>query len=383
MTFSLSNEYYIVMALALLVVLMKGGVRRVKGLYVAFTIVCLLSILFNDIPAIFRPWGRFATFVTVIALVSPMLQSPSFRRFRVEAFVLIQYLLLLVTIISFFATMAGYNSISLTVGRTGITTQVMIMGPIAGISLIFCVYQIWIQRTRKLLKVEKYIYIFGVFCSFAMNLMAVSRAAIAAATVGVIALIVYKARFRTGKALTYIITICMLLIISYPLWNKYSSQVEEKNRQYVEGSGMFTSRQSLWNDRLGEFKESPLIGIGFAAVDLGEDSNNQPSSKMNYATGTGNVEPGSGWLLVLSMTGISGFVLFVLMFYQAFKKTILMVKRQFVEPYCLLGAVLAFFTIHMLAEGYSLAGGSFLFFNLWLLLGTIDAWPDNKKNLVL
>lgn len=216
MTFSLSNEYYIVMAMALLVVLMKGGVRRVKGLYVAFTIVCLLSILFNDIPAIFRPWGRFATFVTVIALVSPMLQSPSFRRFRVEAFVLIQYLLLLVTIISFFATMAGYNSMRMAAGRTGITTQVMIMGPVAGISLVFCVYQLWIQKAKKLSVTAKAIYAFGLFCSFAMNLMAVSRVGVAAAATGIVALVVYKSRFKVGKTLWYAGIIVALLAGTYP-----------------------------------------------------------------------------------------------------------------------------------------------------------------------
>lgn len=376
MTFSLSNEYYIVMGAALMVLLVKGGIKKVNGLYVAFAVVCLLSILFNDIPAIFRPWGRFVTFIMVTSLVSPMLQSPTLRRFRVEAFVLIQYLLLLVTIISFFATLGGYNSMRLAAGRTGITTQVMIMGPVAGISLVFCTYQLWIQKSKKLGKITKMIYLLGLFCSFAMNLMAVSRVGVAAAAAGIVALIIYKARFKAGKAMWYAGVIFVLLAGTYPLWNGYSAQVEKKNQMYIDGDGMFASRQNNWDQRIDEFKKSPWFGVGFGAVDMGDDNITDISEG-------GTVETGSGWLLVLSMTGIFGFVLFVLFFIKAFKKTYRMVKKEYIEPYCLMGALLALFSVHMIAEGYSLAAGGLLFFNLWLLLGVTDAWPVSKKSLSL
>lgn len=386
-TFSLANSYYIVMGIALAILIMKGGIRGMKGAYMAFVIVCALSIVFNDVPAVFRPWLRLLTFIFVSGLVSPWLQSPTLRRFRVEAFVIMQYLLLAITIISFFTDMAGirYNNpyhvsdLSLISGHSGITSQQMIMGPVAGISLIFCIYQLWIQKSRRLKTLEKGIYFLGLFCGFAMNLLAVSRAGVAAAAMGVVALMVYKSRFRMGRAMWYSAIIVGLLGASYPLWSGYSEKVVEKQEGYNEKGDALGSRMMYWNKSLREFEDSPILGIGFASVSLGE-SKNMSEDEM---TGNGQVETGSGWLNVLSMTGIAGFSLFVFFFLTAFRKTIQSVKRNYCEPYCLIGALLVLMCTHMLAEGYSLAAGGLLFFNLWLLLGVADAWPQDKRTIAL
>lgn len=375
-TFSLANAYYIVMAAALGILLMRGGVTGFKGLYAVFVLICGLSIVFNDVPEVFHPWMRYLTFIFVMGLTSPMIQSPLLRRFRRETFVLIQYLLLLVTIISFFATLGGYNSMHLAAGRTGITVQVMIMGPVAAMTLVFCAYQVFVQKTRKLKAVERGIYLFGMFCGFAMNLMAVSRIGVVAAVMGCVGLIVYKSRFKMGRAMVYAGVIVAALAATYPLWNSYSADVVAKNELASETVGMLDSRMNNWQQRLSEFESSPWIGIGFGAVDMGDDN----VTEVNFK---GGVETGSGWLLVLSMTGIFGFALFVIFFIKAFLKSYRMVCRRFVEPYCLLGAFLFLFGTHMLAEGYSLAAGGMLFFNLWLLLGTIDCWPAKVKTVRL
>lgn len=375
-TFSLANQYYIVMGAALLILLALGGISNVKMLYVIFAVVCAISIAVNDIPDIFRPWGRYVTFVLVTGLISPMFQSPLLSRFRQETFILVMYLILLVTIISFFAAMAGVNYMREAAGQTGITTQVMLMGPIAGVSLVFCVYMLWVQKTRRIGAIEKGIYLLGLFTGFAMNLMAVSRIGIVAAATGVVALIVYKSRFKPGKAMLYVVLIAGALILTRPLWNTYSAQVEEKNEKAERQGGMLSSRQNNWDQRIEEFESSPIIGIGFSAVELGDDNVTEVSN-------SGTVETGSGWLLVLSMTGLAGFIPFALMFFKAFAKTRRMVVHRFVEPYCLLGALLAMFSVHMIAEGYSLAAGGLMFFIVWLLLGTIDCWPLNRKSISL
>ena len=45
-------------------------------------------------------------------------------------------------------------------------------------------------------------------------------------------------------------------------------------------------------------------------------------------------------------------------------------------------AILTFFTIHMLVEGYVLASGSFMFFYLWLFLGVIKNRIEFQKVFV-
>ena len=48
----------------------------------------------------------------------------------------------------------------------------------------------------------------------------------------------------------------------------------------------------------------------------------------------------------------------------------------------LLLSLLIFYLIHMCAEGYIFAAGSFAFFYFWLLLGTIQAYSIQQSDLV-
>ncbi len=53
-----------------------------------------------------------------------------------------------------------------------------------------------------------------------------------------------------------------------------------------------------------EFESSPLIGVGFDAIDL-----NLSSASGGYDKDSGMVESGSSWLIILSMTGLIGAIL--------------------------------------------------------------------------
>lgn len=66
-----------------------------------------------------------------------------------------------------------------------------------------------------------------------------------------------------------------------------------------------TSRTKLWDARLEEFKSSPLWGIGFGVTGIGDKAT------------SGRAETGSGWLTVLSQTGIIGFTLVILIIKRA------------------------------------------------------------------
>jgi O-antigen ligase len=137
-----------------------------------------------------------------------------------------------------------------------------------------------------------------------------------------------------------------------------------------ESGDITSSRTNLWNARLTEFSSSPIVGIGFASVnvDLNEEA--------RFDEETGKVEPGSSWLAILSMTGILGFLFFFIMFVKYF--LFIWKKANSNNIYlCLLGSLLVFYAIHMLGEGYIISSGSGLFFYFWLLLGVIDIY--NKE----
>ena len=69
------------------------------------------------------------------------------------------------------------------------------------------------------------------------------------------------------------------------------------------GIGILDSRSNLWDDRLREFTNYPIFGVGFAEIDIIHDN--------NY-TKDGVIELGSSWLGLLSMLGIVGYFIHVL-----------------------------------------------------------------------
>ena len=399
---SLGNFYYLATGVALILLLMTGGLENVRWPYALFLLICVISIVFNDIPPVFQPWMRFIIFMLAIALLSPLLQSDLLRRFRCETFTILMYLQIIIVIASFFAPFFGLETSYRGIGNRGVTDHLMILGPVAGMSMLFCIYQVWIQKSRSHSVVLKWFYIVVAFMSFALVISSTSRIAIVATGAGGVALILYKARFRMGPTLMYAFLLAAILGGSYPFWNKYSIEVVAKQEAAIMSGGTFATREKLWQERLEEFRTSPYIGIGFAAVEGVDDTKSvtAPTKKQGYrfrgmnrhnnmalrATAIsvdGKVETGSGWLLVLSMNGLAGVLYFIWFFFLAYRRTIIQTRRYDREPFILLGSTLTLVSFHMLAEGYTLAAGSYMFFVLWLTLGTIDAWPKRLSEIHL
>jgi hypothetical protein len=128
-------------------------------------------------------------------------------------------------------------------------------------------------------------------------------------------------------------------------------------------------RGILWERRLSEFISSPLYGIGFA--------NDSSLSQNELYIEEGKVEPGSSWLLVLSMLGILGLMPFV----SIFGSSLYFIFKSNLQPKLLpyLGSILIFFGIHMVGEGYVFAAGSGIIIYFWLILGVISIFQQGKS----
>ena len=64
-----------------------------------------------------------------------------------------------------------------------------------------------------------------------------------------------------------IITITVAVIgISFPVWYPYTENVRMKQEANLKAGGSFQSRETLWRDRIAEFKENPMLGSGFASI---------------------------------------------------------------------------------------------------------------------
>lgn len=127
------------------------------------------------------------------------------------------------------------------------------------------------------------------------------------------------------------------------------------------------SRQKIWDDRISEFEYSPIWGVGFATqLSDGESI-------------TGRMESGSGWLSVISQTGLLGFFSLLVIIKRAIKRwTYIKQNRNLFLFY----GVFMYLCIHSIAEGYILTAGYYLCFLFWLVLDVLVQYDTYNKRLI-
>lgn len=151
----------------------------------------------------------------------------------------------------------------------------------------------------------------------------------------------------------------MIGTASFPLWGSALDSVRAKNEGNIKAGGAINSRDKLWTSRINEFSNSPIVGVGFCAIDR------TTSKDMNLDERTGMVESGSSWLIILSMTGFIGAILLIPVFVRSYF-TVYRDEDSFSALVC---GILTLFFVHMIAEGYIFYGGSQMAFMLWLTVG--------------
>lgn len=328
--------------------------RGFDGLMLALVIYIPVELLLAQPPSLFRPWPRYVLFALLLMNVSPMLQSHILRQYREEMFKCVMWTCSFLGVGSFFAYFLGINFMKVGAGDYilhsslfgGLTTHSMMLGPIAGIGAC-CLT----NRAMTRGKAKDWIW---VFISLFTVLLSASRSATMAAIAGVSVTVYYKSG-AVSKFAKYIVVAILILVSSNPLWEEAMDGVLEKNGSTSELN--FDSRAELWDERVKEFASSPLVGVGFCAIDT--------DASYGLDISSGRVETGSSWLIVLSMLGIIGAFIVVPIVFRAF----IWVRRRKDDLKAVLAGVLILFFVHMAAEGYIFAGGSFLAFMFWLTVG--------------
>lgn len=340
-------------------------------LTITFLLYIPVSLLLTDPNPIFNSWLRYGLFVLLLFVCSPLIKADKVIVFRWQVMRWILIISLLLGVGSFIAYFIGINFMhSVWDGSQldryqgsaglfgGLTAHSMLLGPISGIGAITATYIAMKQDNKKY-------WMLAAIC-FASILFAASRVSLLATICGEVALIYY---FSAHKSVMVkrLVGIMFLAIISYPLWSGATEGINKKNMGNITSGINTDSRASKWEYRIEEWSDSPLFGIGFSAVSDRDD--------IGF---NGVVEPGSSWLALLSMTGIIGFGLFLAIFIRAIKRTLMTNTPMG----ALLGGILVLLGVHMLAEGYVYAGGSYLCFMLWLTLGCATYYePEEQEEI--
>lgn len=323
-----------------------------------FLIYIPLALLISSPDAVFRSWERFILFTLLVVCVSPIITNVEAIRNRRNMFHMLLVVCVIIGVGSFFAKFLGINYMQrsrmdvLAQAGTfgGLTNHSMMLGPIAGIGALYMAYLAYTTKWR-------WYWIIAALSTFSVMFSA-SRSAFASLIAGM-TIMLFRLSGSVNKFAITAVALIMLGMASFPLWGGAMDVIIAKNEANIRAGGATNSREKLWNSRMNEFYNSPVFGVGFAAIDR------QSSGDGGFEKRTGMVESGSSWLIILSMTGLLGALMLIPTLLKAYL-TAYQDKDQFSALVC---GILTLFFIHMLAEGYIFYGGSQLAFMLWLTVG--------------
>lgn len=362
----LNSAYY-----ALLFLLFFLIAARSKGISFApicLLLSCALSLLFNKPPELFKPWERLGLFALVLFVAFPVFNSARNTKLRLSLFQLMMVVICFVGLTSLFCYIIGINFMLSAWGmygleRTsdtagwfgGLTRHSMTLSPLCALSATYFLHKL---LSLPLSKNQKWIYAGCLFSCLCGCLLSASRIGFAAAAIGCISVSALKFRGRFDKFASKIILSLVVLAALYPVYGGFTTAITEKNETNIEKGSMFASREERWEHRILEWKEHPVFGMGFGTID---------TQYTDEYIKSGIVESGSGWLAVLSMTGILGAMCVIYIFLSTLSR--LYRRSRSDNTAILLFGLIMVFVIHLFAEGYIYAGGSILCYILWLTLG--------------
>lgn len=343
--------YFVAMGLTFAYCAFKN--QQLEGIFVFFLVWILFGMVMNDVFPI-----QFAYFVLMIACASPMFSSYDGFVFRTKLLYALCLILPIVTLLNLYAYQVGINMFveNMTLERvaaynfSGYFHHPMWLAAINGMSNVTLLYLFYKQKNSNWITKGGIIGL--LVLSLYLSVVAASRAALMSSLLAM-AIMVYLQAKSGGKLMRSIIVIAVLAYLFVPFITSDSTAMQTKINAEAQGQG--GSRDILWGLRMKEFSDSPIWGIGFAS-----------GYYLNGWKATGNIETGSGWLAVLSQTGVIGALIFLVFFRRA-ALTISEIKENG-GLLILFASLFIYLCAHSVFEGYIYTAGYCPCLFFWLTL---------------
>lgn len=345
-------------SLFIIPILLISKETRINVFILPLILTACFSLIANEYSSVYNAPARLALWIIMLVSIGPVLFNDNFSLLRNK---LLKYFLwgfITISLMSFIYWILGLQNL----GRghfTGVTVHSMILAPIAAISGIYG-FSLFFRANVFRMKV---FYSFIVLVSFANLLLAASRTALVGFLFASFIVMVFS-KYNYKKTVIFMFTLTSIFYISITEYNKASTHNNSLTQNIYE-RGLENTRQELWNNRIKEFKNYPIFGIGFATEKIVREV-----SKYNI----GQIEPGSTYLMILSMTGSVGFIAFLFLLYKLLINSKFWKLLKSDKVYML--AIFGFFLVHFLAEGYIYAAGSLMSNIFWILLAVV--YPYNN-----
>lgn len=355
--------YYVAAAICGILIFSHGRLRLGNKLILLLIMACVISLLINDVPSYFRAWQRLGVYVFILFMISPLLINREAVVLKSKLFIYIWLISSILSIGSFFCYYLGVNffkmngsELELGVGTFGgLMNHSMALGPSSALSAIF-LFVIGLVSKNKF----KYFYYIAAILCLGACFLSSSRAAVGASVAGCLFALASVNKNRLSRTFKVLMIIFAVGAITFPIWGGVTDLVMQKQEMNMEMGGTMASREDKYEARLKEFIASPFFGIGYCTVDPRLDNVNSKN---------GQIEPGSSWLAIASMTGVLGLLAMIpLCISSVFKAR--KIKDDFWRG--VLSGMMLFYILHMAVEGYIFAPKSYLNLIFWLVVAIID-----------
>lgn len=331
-----------------------------------FLIVAAIGVAVNEPAPVFRSWLRWGYLSLVVLLLSPVLRSGMLDVLRRRMCVVVCWSLLLGLAVSGLSYVVLALAGELPDTFSGVYNHPMTAAFMA--SLSFCVCMFFFMSRRGRVSWQEWVALSGAVLSLLLVCAGGSRVALLSVIVVFAFYAVIDRHKRVAIAGGVMLTCCMLLFVIPGAADEVFKILLRKFSSGVTHESLTWSRDSLWEARWEEFLSSPWVGIGIGNQTVFAE----PWDDVDFIITTGNIEPGSSWLAVLSQTGMVGLIAFLTYNTQvvlsALKKQSFFSKVRLPVLFLIIYVALL---VQSVTEGYMLSGGSTFCMIFWLMSGQI------------
>lgn len=232
----------------------------------------------------------------------------------------------------------------------------MWLGAAVGLSNVVLVWLVFSAKNKIYVCVCAILLLLSIY----LSVVAASRSAFFASMIAMIIFIL----LRLHNLRKIIIAGIVLSVIAIAILPFYLLGAERMQDKFDKSHGKYGSRTELFVSSLSAIERRPLFGQGFAVKynTKGEKS-------------IGRMETGSGWLSILTQTGILGFIIVCVLVFEVRK----VFPYLFVDNKLLLYfSSFLYLCFHSCFEGYLLTVGYYPCILFWVLLGFLHVYPYYK-----
>lgn len=346
---------------------LKNG-KKIGHVFVFFLVACLLSVIVNPIPSYYNAPVRLCVFILLLLSFSNLVNSRKIALMRLHVYHLFSIASVILVVINYLLFVFGmgvayqmsrYVEMGIYTGSTANNE----MGILGAMSILFI--SVFLYKHFNLLNLWEKFALFGcLYCSISMMALASSRMGLICTFISIVFAFYRMNRKKFSKL---IVAVCIFVIgiffVSNYMSDKFTFMLE-KNEGQVDQIDI-NSREEMWQSRLDEFKESPFFGVGFAYMKYGWGQ--------GMASGqSGRIESGSGWLSVLSQTGVLGGICLLIIVLPCFIFLLKTKSESYANAWY--SGMCMMFVLQPITEAYITTIGALLGCLFWLNYSVIDSF---------